>query len=347
MGSSKSRGSRLRRPLRASVLKVALVLVCFACVAGCSSHDGVRDGHADGAVAEVGGARISSADVSYRVAVEKAYGNATATEAAVLVSLVNDALEREVARAAGVDATAEEIAALGKHADETSKAPEILAKVKRVFGDDRAAYERLYLAPKVVNRKLRAWYGRDAGIHARERELIEKAYRLVSSGMPLEQAAEECGLDFCTFEVGGSGGPRPAELARHFPRSAGGAKGPLESILDSLPVGAVHDRIVEDDGSFRVVRLIQRNEGNKGSEGNEKNGPQYKAEAIAARKRPFDEWFRERARKVEIRFLDAALANGVREKYPTLWWLKQVADGAGGEGRSADGSKGKAVDAAE
>ena len=94
-------------------MKGALVVTCLA---GCSTHDGAGDtdeGHVDGAVAEVGGARIGDADVSYRVAVEKAYGNATATEAAALVSLVNDTLEGEVARAVGVDATAEEIAALG------------------------------------------------------------------------------------------------------------------------------------------------------------------------------------------------------------------------------------------
>ncbi len=322
MRTPKSRGSRLRRALRASVLKGALVL---ACVAGCSSHDGAGDtddGHVGGgAVAEVGGAQISSADVSYRVAVEKAYGNATATEAAALVLLVNDALEREVARAAGVDATAEEIAALGRHADETSKAPEILAKVKRVFsgaddrgddrGDGRAAYERLYLAPKVVNRKLRAWYSRDAAIHGRERELIEKAFGLVSSGMALKQAAEECGLDFSAFEAGGSGGPLPSELERYFPRSAGGVKDPLESILDSLPVGAVYDRIVENDRSFRVVKLVER------------NGSEYKAEAIAAPKRPFDEWFSERAARIEVRITDAALARAVRETYPNVWWVRR------------------------
>jgi len=317
MRSINGRGSHLRRLWRASVLKGALLVTCLA---GCSTHDGAGDadeGHVDAAVAEVGGTRIGGADTSYRVAVEKAYGNATATEAAALVSLVNDALEGEVARAVGVDAAAGEIAALGKHADETSKAPEILAKVKRVFGNDGAAYDKLYLAPKVVNRKLRAWYSRDAAIHARERELIEKAFGLVSTGTPLKQAAEECGIEFSAFEVGGSGGHLPADLARYFPRSAEGVKGSLESILDSLPVGAVYDRIVEDDRSFRVVRLIQKNEGN------EKNGPKYKGEAVAARKRPFDEWLREQAARIKIRIADPELAKAVRETYPNVWWVKR------------------------
>ncbi|MHC4250344.1 MAG: hypothetical protein ACYS9X_14545 [Planctomycetota bacterium] len=311
MVSLRSGGSRLPRLLRTSVLKGALVV---ACVAGCSFHDGAGDTggeHAGGAVAEVGSVRIGEADVSYRAAVERAYGNTSATRAAALVLLVSDALEGEMAREVGVDASLEEIAALSKHADETSKAPKILAEVKRVFGEDKAAYERLYLAPKVVNRKLRDWYGRDEGIHTRERASIEKAFGLVSAGASLERAAEECGLDFRTYEGGGADRPTPPALARYFPRGVGDVRGALESILDSLPVGAVHDGIVEDEVSFRVVKLVER------------SGSEYKAEAIAAPKRSFDQWFRERAARIEIRITDAKLARAVRDRYSNVWWVKR------------------------
>jgi hypothetical protein len=115
-------------------------------------------------LATVGQTRITGDDISYRITVERAYGNDSVIDSVALVALINDALEREVARRWKVDVTPHEIAALSRHVDQTTRAPEILAKVRHAFGDDRAAYERLYLAPRIVNRKLRALLSRNVEI---------------------------------------------------------------------------------------------------------------------------------------------------------------------------------------
>ncbi|UCF33494.1 MAG: hypothetical protein JSV78_14280 [Phycisphaerales bacterium] len=86
------------------------------------------------ALARVGQAQISGDDVSYRVAVEKAYRNVWVTDSVALVALINDALEHDVARRWKGDGTPDEVAALSKHVDETKRAPEIY---KDVVEDDR------------------------------------------------------------------------------------------------------------------------------------------------------------------------------------------------------------------
>jgi hypothetical protein len=110
-------------------------------------------------VARVGDVTIERTHIERRIAVERAYGGTMATEAA-LVALVNDATEREVARSIGELPDDAELRRFSAHADATSKAPEILAAVKSVFGSDTAAYIRLFLAPRVVNARLQSWFER-------------------------------------------------------------------------------------------------------------------------------------------------------------------------------------------
>jgi hypothetical protein len=74
-------------------------------------------------VARVNAVPISRADLDYRLKLEQAYGNGAALESTVLVALINETVEREVARSAAAAATAEEIASLAKHAENNSKAP--------------------------------------------------------------------------------------------------------------------------------------------------------------------------------------------------------------------------------
>jgi hypothetical protein len=201
---------------------------------------------------------------------------------------------------------------LSRHADETSKAPEILAKVKEVFGEDREAYERLYLGPKIINRKLRNWYSRNAEIHKNQRTLIEKAYYLAQSGKSLEQSAKDCGLDFSTRDYGKGEGEMPALLKQYMPEDEQSAKDPMTSILETMSEGEIYNNIVENDDSYKVIKLV------------EKNSSQYKVERISAGKRPFDKWFRERAQQTEVKILDAELKKKAASKYPNVWWLKEV-----------------------
>ena len=258
-------------------------------------------------VAVVGHTAITVKDISYKLKTEQAYENFGVNEEVALISLINDAIEHEVASLNGVIATPEEIAALRKYSDEHTKAPEILEKVKMAFADDSASYERLFLAPKIINRKLRQFYSRSPEIHKSERASIEKAYSLVSTGKPFQQAAEQLGLQFKSFEAGTQDTPSTQGTERSLDAS-------LIPLLEKLSAGEICRTVVEDDYSYKVIRL------------KEKNDKTYLVEAITIFKRPFDKWFRKEAEKIRIEILDPELRRSIREKYPNLWWLSSMRD---------------------
>ena len=226
-----------------------------------------------------------------------------------LISLINDAIEFEVARIHGILVTQEEIKSFAKYADENTKAPEILQKVKTAFGDDTAAYERLFLAPKIINRKLRHFYNTNSEIHKPERKSIEKAYGVVSSGKSFQEAAEQLGLQFKTLETGTQDTSAPEGRKKDINGGGAPAGDPLIPILEKLSPGEICRNIVEDDYSYRVIRLKERSE-NK-----------YLVETIAVYKRPFDEWFRKEAEKIKIEILDPELKKSLKAKYLAVWWV--------------------------
>ena len=282
-----------------------LVLLTFLAEAGRAEEGGKS-------VGLVGKTAIKEKDNSYKLQVEKAYGNEGATREAALISLINDTIEHEIATTYGITITAEEIDSFKRYVDENTKAPEILEKVRLAFRDDQASYERIYLAPKIMNWKLRSFYSRNPEFHRSAMLLIEKAYGLVSSGKRFQDAAEECGLQSSTFDIGDQGGAVAKELQGYIVQNNTPAKVPLLPILESLTPGEIYRNIVEDDNSYRVIRLINR-DGNK-----------YSVEAITVNKQPFEEWLRKEAAKIEIEIIDPELKIAIKTKYPDLWWVKEI-----------------------
>lgn len=264
-------------------------------------------------MAQVGRAEITGTDIARRLGVEKAYGNKTADRGTALASLIHDALESDVAAAHSVGPTKEEIATFRKYVDENSRSPELLAEVKKVFGEDGGSYERLYLAPRIVNRKLHYFYSRDPLLHKGERALIEKAYGLAASGKALKDVAAELGLEYRNPK-GEEKQDVPPALARHITAEEWRSNDPLVPIVEKLTDGQLYDNIIEDDLGYQVFRLLEKGKGKE----------RYFAEAAVARKRPFDEWFREEAAKIKIRILDPELKKKIKAAYANVWWVKQA-----------------------
>ena len=269
------------------------------------------DSASSSSLAKIGRAEISTLDLGCKIAVEQAYGNTSISAETALAALIGDALEGEVGRMNGVAATSDELQAFSKHADDTSRAPEILAKIKAAFGGDKAAYERLYLAPRILNQKLRGYYSRSAEIHISARTTIEKAYALTASGKSLPDAAKECGLEYAKFEYGGMNPAQPPELLK-LVAGAEPENDPLLALLSKLAVGETNKTIVEDDTHYRVLRILA------------KNGPKYSVEAICALKRSFAEWFKEKGGTIKIEIHDPELRKSVVQKYPGVWWVRNL-----------------------
>lgn len=287
------------------------VLVLFLFVPFGADAEGAESINESGAAAKVSKRAISFRDVSYRIKIEEAYGNDTVVPAVALVSLINDAVESEVALKHGVVITQDEIISYGKHVDENTKAPDILRKVKSAFGEDESSYEQIYLAPKILNRKLRYFYIRNFELHESERTLIEKAYGLVVSGMIFQEAAEKSGAKYSSFDIGDKEVAITPELQQYIPQEERGTQDPLVSILETLSIGDIYQNIVEDDYGYRVVRLKGR------------DGKKYSVEAIIVKKHAFDEWFKSEAAKIHIEIVDKELQREITSKYPNVWWVRK------------------------
>lgn len=263
-------------------------------------------GAAEATSAFVGKTAIAEKDIIYKVQIEKAYGNEGATREVALISLINDSIEHEIAARCNVNITREELDSFKRYVNENTKAPEMLQKVKGIFGDDLASYEQIYLSPKIMNRKLRHFYSIDPTIHKKERALIEMAYGLVISGKGFQQAAEECGLKSSIFDVTDKWENIQPESLRKFSRNSIPGKDPLIPILATLNTGEVYKKIIEDDFVYRIIRLIKRTD------------QTFSVEAIAADKRPFDEWLRDESAKIGVEIVDSDLRDKIKTKYPNL-----------------------------
>ena len=260
-------------------------------------------------VAEVGEARISEQDIAYRIGVDQGYGT-TIERPAALVALVKDTLARQVAARAGVMVSEKELDAFSAGVDKHSKAPAVLRKVKQVFGNDTAAYRRLYLGPKVLNRKLRNWFSRDAGMQKGSRSRIQKAYALAAAGNDFARVAKATGLQFAAQDYRNEKQDAPAALKAYFPEGMAMLSPGFKKLLDGLKAGEMANTIAEDDASYRVVRLV------------EKSAEAYRTEEIVAPKASFDAWFKAQVKSVPVHISDVKLRQAMAAKYPKLDWLR-------------------------
>jgi hypothetical protein len=275
----------------------AILLLC----ATCSSQPGE--------LATVGKSEISRQDMAYHAAVSSAYGNSDMKDSAALVSLVHLALEREVGRAHGVVVNVGELDSFSRYVDESSKAPDILVKVKAVFGSDTGAYRRLFLAPKVMSTKLREWFSRDPSVQAGQRKAIEKAWGEIHSGKGFEEAAKSSGLAFSEQKYEAGSKKAPDALQLFFPEGVASMTPAFRTELDKLEPGQLAETIIEDDYTFRIVRLVELNDA------------AYRTEEIVAKKLEFGPWYREQVVPVSVTVHDNMMLIDMCRLYSKLWWL--------------------------
>ncbi|MCK4739508.1 MAG: hypothetical protein KAT46_06130 [Deltaproteobacteria bacterium] len=272
-------------------------------------------------LAFVGKSAISYTSVQNKIKVEQAYGNKTITEASALVSLINEATQREVARLHWVVASNEELDQVAAHAELTSKARDILKAVQRIYGENINGYREDFLRPKVINKKLHYLYSRDARLHAKEIRAIEEAKKLALTGdRTFKSVAEKTGLNFIekTFEKKNIAEENsrvnlPSKLEKYFPKVMENTvkpKNDLERLVGKLKSKEIFKNIIENDSSYFLIKLIDKT--NKG----------FETEMIVAKKIPFDIWFRDVASGLEVGIANRKIEEEIRSKYPNLWWVR-------------------------
>lgn len=255
---------------------------------------------------------ITYRDIDYKLSIERAYENQQISKEGACVLLVNDAIEREVAIMNGVVSTQQEINAFKAHVKQGTRAPQILKRVQDAFGGDILSYDRIYLSPRIVNQKLHDYYNRNQKIHQSEFLLIRKAFKHVLNGGSLSDAAETPGLHFASFKLDNQAEISSLSIQSHVHEYKMIQQTSLIAVLKELSVGEVAGRVIEDNFSYRIVRLIGKKEDS------------YLVDSVYVNKKSFDQWYKGQAAKIIIVFQDSCLFRSITEIYPNIWWKKLV-----------------------
>ena len=261
-------------------------------------------------VATVGDRQITAADITAKQAIAKAYGNANLSRAAALISLINTAIEGQIAKDKSVTPTVEELSNLAIHAEKTSKAPQVLSAIKGVFENDEDNYRQGFLGPKITNKKLRVFYSTSPSVHETVKAKANEALALALSGTAMESAAQTNQLSFGTATIEGSA---PSQSPEKLPYGMSMPENPLLAVVRNMTPDSVYGSLIEDNRSFRIVKLLSV------------DGEKYTVELITAVKDRFDVWLKEQATNITIAVSDAELASTLRASYGRVWWIQNLA----------------------
>ncbi len=281
------------------LLFFALFLHLFVGI-GCANEEVETIG-----IVRVGEVVITSFDVERRGEVEALYGARPSREVAI-VALVNESLEREVARSLGLLPTPEEIIDFRRHVEQTSKAPDLLQAIRDLFGPDSASFSRAFLEPRIIGAKLLQYQRYDTGAQQSARSRIETAYALIDRGSTFDEAAARTNavavLD--TLEEKSGNGSVASRVD-----SATGAETAFHDLVDRLTPDVLYDQILETEYLYRIVRVFER------------TPSRTLVEVLTVPKEEYNVWLRRHAASVPIRFSDREIEIAIRRDYPQIWWL--------------------------
>jgi len=83
----------------------------------------------------------------------------------------------------------------------------------------------------------------------------------------------------------------------------------ISKVLSKLKKGKIFPDIVEDDYSFKIVRLIDEDKDN------------YYWDGVVIAKKNFDDWFKNYVKEnVKVKIFDKELEKKFKTRYSDIWW---------------------------
>lgn len=250
--------------------------------------------------ATVGNSAISDRDIDIRTKVSEIYYPSSEKRYVGLTQLIKGYLSLEILRSFGHPADSAVLEQEAKRIDENTKAPEMLAKIKAVYGNDRKAYLRTFIALVYAERVLyEDVFQKSPDIHAAARMQAETLLRNASqTPAAFSETARQGGASVALLRISRNKGIQPQQN-KLAPRSAGpiGIEQAerLIPILSRLSPGNMLPQIIDLPEAFQVMRFMR------------KAGSDFLVESATIPKRTFDDWYWEQASKFPVRVHDAAL----------------------------------------
>lgn len=259
-----------------------------------------------GEPARVGVLPITEKDLAQRAKVSEVYYPGSGKRYVALAQLVKGYLAVEVLKSLGVPTDNAALEREAARIDGSTKAPEMLAKIKAVYGEDRRGYMDTFV--RVVHGE-RGLYNevflKSASIHQETRrqaaEFLAEAKGAPSS---FAEIAKKRGLGAGTLRVSLDNGiVRETERKeeRKEERPAGAAPAGVEQarrILESAGKagpGEVVPDLIEWQEGYQALRVLR------------KEGDATLVESVSVPKRAYDDWFWEKASKIPVTIDDKAL----------------------------------------
>ena len=257
-------------------------------------------------VGRVGVLPILEKDLAQRAKVSEVYYPGSGKRYVALAQLVKGYLAFEVLKTLGVPTDNAALEREAERIEKGTKAPEVLAKIKAVYGEDRRGYMDTFVRVVYGERMLyNEVFLKSAAIHEETRrqaaEFLAEAKGAPSS---FAEIAKKRGLTAGTLRVSLDNGiVREAERKeeRKEERPAGAAPAGVEQarrILESagkVGPGEVVPDLIEWQEGYQALRVLR------------KEGEATVVESVSVPKRAYDDWFWEKASKIPVTIDDKAL----------------------------------------
>lgn len=279
-------------------------LLSVILLVGCTGSD----------VITVGSTHISRKDLEYRQKIsELYYPQNDNNRLAAAVQLLNGALGMEILKTHGLKIDNADLEAEAKRIDDTTKAPEKLQKIKDVFGADRGAYLKNFVAIVYAERSLYndIYLKRDEIHKAQMAKAVEFLKSAEKNASKFKESADKSDLKYVKLKISAKNGITFLDPENKHPRppeDPEGAKKMIES-LKGTNRGEISKNILDWPFAYQAIRLL------------DKKGDDYYVESAIVTKMPFMDWFWEHADKVPVTINDKALKDEMNAKVD---WMKKV-----------------------
>jgi hypothetical protein len=232
------------------------------------------------------------------------YKNENISKEEALAMLIRDKLELSVLKKKyNLEPEKSVLNEKAKWIDKNTRAPKILKCIKNTYFP---FYKKYYLEdivkPTLVNPKLHFSFSQDREIHKEEIAKIEEIMKKVKNNPEILKSFKEYTKETTSkrkeekIEIGGYSFDVPEDPF-------------ISKVLSKLKKGEIFSNIVEDDYSFKIVRLIDEDKEN------------YYWDGVIVMKKNFEDWFKNYVKEnVKIKILDKELKEKFKKRFPDLWW---------------------------
>ncbi len=286
--------------------KTGLFLFILLFLAGCSKQ-----------ACSVGDIRINEKDLSSRAEISEIYYPGSGKRYIALAQLVKGYISLEILKELGYMVDEAVLESEADRIDKNTKAPDILNKIKEIFGRDRKGYIKAFVQIVYAERVLyNEVFLNSESIHKEQYQKAEDVLKAaLSYSKPLREVAKERGLKAERLRISSENGIKNEDFSsgkRAMPAAPVGLMQArrLLDVVSGVKHGEVYPEVIGWQESYQVIRFIK----------NERD--EFIIDSISIPKRNYDEWFWDKASGIPVKIYDKELKDELLSEVSWANYLK-------------------------